>query len=88
MTETKWGNKYMKEEDRTEEVCVTMACKRFNSCRRSVINNKGTHYVRSYGTEGKGTMDSSGIRAESLCGPAGGYKLFEPVKQEEKEQNK
>lgn len=75
----------MTEEGRFSEVCVTMNCERFNSCKRSIVNNEGTYYVRSYGTEGSGTVDNTGAHTESLCGKAGDYKLFEPVSHTEED---
>ena len=67
------------------EVCGTINCKRFDSCKRSAVNNIGTYYVRSYGTEGHGIIDNSGACTESLCGPGGNYKLFEPAAHTEEE---
>ena len=70
-------------DDRT--LCCSDSCKERFKCKRSYINNSGTHYVEDYSSFGTATYTDNGCEVEHWCGEQGDYKMFEPINRVSKE---
>lgn len=57
-------------------VCSSCSCPRYDNCKKAIAPIGTLHTTINYASYGSGGSDEETTYA---CGPAGNYKLFEPI---------